>query len=200
MKFLTIIATIILAQSALAKKTLPSSNCLDINDDKVILRLKPKQQLALLTLRKESQSIGVTVGKRCYDINKQYFNMEGIVQKINVHTIFKSNEKDKYSCNSDMNVSSSKSVDEAHLKIKIAECMAESLNKSKKAMSKDILNLPPICAKYGFNNADSNEPKKLAEAAAAAKASAAVKANIGNTATVNIKPAPKKTVEDELEE
>ena len=163
---LLLIVTMLSAQVAFSQtvKLMPvkfqsKTGCIDINDEKAILKLKSKQQLALLALRKEKLQFEQAISLSCY---KKYDDkdLSGVSSKLDVGVVF-NHSGAKYSNDLYLNLDSSKNLDDFKMKFDLAECVSKKFN-SKKSVAKDLQSLPPVCSTISFMNEKSAELRKPA--------------------------------------
>lgn len=185
-----IIVSMLIAQATFAQqvKVVPEkikskTGCIDINDETAILKLKSKQQLALLALRKEKHQFEQSISLSCY---KKYENkdLSGVSPKLDVSVVFNHGGERKYTNDLYLNLDSSKNLNDFKVKFDLAECISKKLN-AKKTLAKDTTVLPPICSTVSFMNEKSAELRKPASAAAPVQVAPKVK--IINTNTKPVK-------------
>lgn len=164
-----IIVSMLIAQATFAQqvKVVPEkfkskTGCIDINDETAILKLKSKQQLALLALRKEKHQFEQSISLSCY---KKYEDkdLSGVSPKLDVGVVFNHGGERKYTNDLYLNLDSSKNLNDFKVKFDLAECISKKLN-SKKTLAKDTTVLPPICSTISFMNEKSSELRKPASA------------------------------------
>jgi hypothetical protein len=174
MKSLVIIS-LLLAQVAFSQevkvaeeKVKSKTGCIDINDEQAILKLKSKQQLALLALRKEKLQFEQAISLSCY---KKYENIDlsAVSSKLDVNVVFNNSAEHKYNNDLHLNLDTSKNLNDFKVKFDLAECITKKFN-SKKSITKDMHILPPVCSKISFMNEKSLELRKPASAKAPAVA------------------------------
>jgi len=170
-----IIVSLLVSQVAFAQqvKVVPEkvkskTGCIDINDETAILKLKSKQQLALLALRKEKHQFEQAISLSCY---KKYEDkdLSGVSPKLDVNVVFNHGGERKYTNDLYLNLDSSKNLNDFKVKFDLAECISKKLN-SKKTLAKDSTVLPPVCSRISFMNEKSSELRKPASVKAAPKA------------------------------
>ncbi len=164
---LIIVISMLLTQVAFSQeiKLVPikhksQTGCIDINDETAILKLKSKQQLALLALRKEKLKLEQSISLSCY---KKYDNVDlsTVSSKLNVNIIFNNDHEQKYTNDLHLNLDSSKDLNDFKVRFDLAECVSRKFN-SKKIASKDMATLPPICSQITFANEKSLDLRKPA--------------------------------------
>ncbi len=164
---LLLIVSMLLAQVAFAQtvKLVPvkfqsKTGCIDINDEKAILKLKAKQQLALLALRKEKLQFEKSISLSCY---KKYDDKDltEVSPKLDVSVVFNHDKASKYTNDLYLNLDSSKNLNDFKVKFDLAECVSRKFN-SKKSVAKDLQTLPPVCSTISFMNEKSSELRKPA--------------------------------------
>ncbi len=146
------------------EKVKSKTGCIDINDEKAILKLKSKQQLALLALRKEKLQFEQSISLACY---KKYENIDlsSVSSKLDVNVVFNNSAEHKYNNDLHLNLDTSKNLNDFKVKFDLAECISKKFN-SKKNITKDMHILPPVCSKISFMNEKSLDLRKPASVVA----------------------------------
>jgi hypothetical protein len=137
------------------------SGCIDIDDERAILTMKPKQQLALLSLRKDKLEFERVIGLQCYN-KYEHTDLSGVSSKFDVNFVFNAGGEVKYANNLHLNLESSKNLNDFKVKFDLAECIAKEFNKKKNNITKEMQILPPVCSKISFVNERASDYRKPA--------------------------------------
>lgn len=181
MKLFMIISILAITQAAfsqqgkvVAEKPKSKTGCIDINDEAAILKLKPKQQLALLALRKAKLQQEQAASLACYK-KFETVDLSSVSSKLDVNVVFNYSPYHKFENDLHLNLDSSRNLNDFRVKLELAECLSQKFNK--KSVTKEMAILPPVCSKFSFQNDKSSELRVPASAGSAVAKPKTVKTN-----------------------